>query len=68
MTFVPIRDAVIIAQTNAAHIRQRAHRGKIETETADDGSVLYSIPDLVRLEKANRDRKRRADERKRGVA
>lgn len=59
MTFVPIRDAVIIACTTESVVRLWARQGRLSTETADDGEPLYSLPDLVHLERQRREAKAR---------
>lgn len=58
MTFVPIRDAVIVTQAKPGTIRQWARRLQL-TAACDvhTRSVVYSLPELVQIERATRERK-----------
>lgn len=62
MTFVPVRDAVIISRAKPELLRQRAHRLKL-TAACDvrTKQVIYSLPDLVDLERTTRERAERRE-------
>lgn len=56
--FVPIRDATIIAETNAAQIRQWARRGKVVVCcNRKTRHIEYEIASLIKAEETTRRRR-----------